>query len=194
VSDPSDERPYPPATSWRFPPPPVSRIWLFAAILGSLVGLLAAGTALVFLGLNSERDVPGFIDDQRVVKVAKRECRLMTSTVEGMEAPGTPDQRMAALSDQNRAVTIMVDRIRAVSSDIRDGDQPVDGWLEDWEVLVQSREAWLDAQRNGSSAGFRVPRTTDGEPISERMDAAAEDVCKVPRVLLKPTLAGTTTI
>lgn len=194
MPDPSDERPYPPETSWRFPPPPVSRIWLFAAILGGLVGLLAAGAAFAFLGLNAERDIPGFIDDQRVMKVAKKECRLMTSTVEGMSVEGTPEQRLAALSDQNKAVTIMVDRIRAVSSDVRDEDQPVDSWLEDWEILVADREAWLDDQRGGSTARFRVPRDPDGQPINERMDAAAEEVCTVPKLLLEPSLAGTSSI
>ena len=57
--------------------------------------------------------------------------------------------------------------------------------------MVSGRERYVGQQRSGDGAKFRVPRSPDGEPINERMDMAGEDVCAVPKVLLKPHLAGT---
>ena len=194
VHEPPRSGPYPPDTMWRFPPPPVSRLWLVAAIVGGVLGLLAAGGALTFLVVNMDRDLPGFIDDRRVLKVAVRECKLMTSTVKGQPFDGTPEDRLDALRDQNSAVEKMVDRIRSISAKVRGSDQPLDAWLDDWEALVSGREQYIGQQRRGDDAKFRVPRSPDGEPINERMDMAAEDVCDVPDVLLEPHLAGTLTI
>ncbi len=190
--EPPESRPYPPDSIWRFPPLPVARLWLVAAIVGGVIGLAAFGTAATYLAINAERDIPGFIDDERVIKVATRECRLMTSTVEGLPVNGPPDERLDGLADQNTAVMNMVERIRELSSDVRESDEPLDAWLADWESLVAGRENYLDQQRRGvDNAVFRVPRTSDGDPINKRMDMAAEGSCVVPEVLLKPHLAGT---
>ena len=190
MHEPPASGPYPPDTTWRFPPPPVSRLWLVAAIVGGVLGLLASVGAFTFLALNAQRDRPGFIDDERVLKVAVRECKLMTSTVQGQPFDGSPDDRLDALRDQNTAVEKMVDRIRSISSKVRGSDRPLDAWLDDWETLVSDRERYIRQQRRGEDAEFRVTRTPDGDPINVRMDLAAEDVCDVPEVLLEPHLAG----
>jgi hypothetical protein len=182
---------YPPDTVWRFPPPPVSRVWLVAAIVGGLVGLLAAGGAIAFLAVNRERDLPGIIDDSRVIKTAARECRLMRSTVEGVPYGYSEDERLDALDDQNTAIEKMVDRIHALDAELRASDRPVDQWLDDWRTLAARRHAYVDHLRRGDGGSFRVPRAPDGDPINERMNLAGEEVCKVPKVLLEPELAGT---
>ena len=189
--EPPDAGRYPPDSIWRFPPPPVSRLWLVAAIVAGVLGLTSVGGAFTYLALNGERDIPGFIDDERVLETAIRECRLMTSTVEGISAGGNPDDRLDALADQNSAVTNMVDRIRSLESTLRESDQPLDAWLADWETLVSGREDYLGRQRRGVETSFRVPRSPGGDPINVRMDMAAEEVCPVPEVLLRPELAGT---
>ncbi len=191
VHEPPPSRRYPPDTIWRFPPPPVSRLWLVTAIVGGLLGLSAVGGAFTYMAANFGRDIPGFIDDQRVLEVAVRECKLMTSTVEGFSVNGSRDDRLDALRDQNTAVTKMVDRIRSLSAKVRGSDRPLDEWLDDWEALVSGRERYVGQQRRGEDAMFRVPKSPDGEPINVRMDMAGEDVCAVPEVLLKPHLAGT---
>lgn len=192
MPEPSEQRPYPPPTIWRFAPPPISGLWLAAAIVGGLLGMSMVVGAFTFLGLNGDRDLPGFIDDVTVLEIAERECELMTSTVEGLVVDGTPEERLSALADQNTAVSIMVDRIRTeASSAVREADRPVDAWLEDWEALVAGREDYLGQKRRGLDGDFRVPRSPDGLPINERMDLAGEEVCPVPDVLLEPELAGT---
>jgi hypothetical protein len=168
----------------------VSRLWLVAAIVGGVLGLVSVGGAFTYLALNAERDIPGFIDDERVLEVAERECRLMTATVEGVSVEGGRDDQLNALADQNTAVKKMVDRIRIVGSKVRESDQPLDDWLADWETLVSDREDYLGQRRRGEDIDFRVPRSPDGDPINERMDMAAEAVCPVPEVLLRPDLAG----
>jgi hypothetical protein len=55
---------------------------------------------------------------------------------------------------------------------------------------VARRENYLGRQRRGVDTEFRVPHSPDGQPINERMDTAAADICTVPDVLLKPELAG----
>ena len=191
VHVPPESGPYPPDTVWRFPPPPVSRLWLVAAIVAGVLGLSAAGAGFTYLAVNVERDIPGFINNEQVLTVAIRECRLMTSTVEGFTTDGTPDDLLDVLADQNTAVTTMIERIRSLESTVRESDQPLEAWLADWEALVTRREHYLARQRRGVDAEFRVPHSPDGQPINERMDAAAEDVCDVPDVLLEPELAGT---
>lgn len=183
--------PYPPDSIWRFPPPPVSRRWLVAAIVGGVLGLVSVGGSFTYLALNTDRDIPGFIDDERVLETATRECRLMMSTVQGLPVGGSAEGRLDALGDQNTAVKNMVDRIRSLESTVRESDQPLDAWLADWEALVSGREDYLGQQRRGVDTEFRVPRSPDGDPINERMDVAGEDVCPVPEVLLRPDLAGT---
>lgn len=168
----------------------MSRLWLVAAIVGGMLGLFSAGGALTYLTLNMERDLPGFINDPRVLKVAVRECKLMTSTVKGQPFNGSAEERLDALRDQNTAVKTMVDRIRSLSTKVRGSDRPLDAWLDDWETLVSDRERYIGQQRRGEDVKFRIPRSPDGDPINERMDMAAEDVCDVPDVLLEPHLAG----
>jgi hypothetical protein len=158
--------------------------------VGGVLGLTAVGGALTYFVVNTDRDIPGVIDDERVLEVTIRECRLMTSTVEGVLVGGPQDERLDALSDQNTAVETMIDRIRTLSPNVREADKPLDSWLADWQTLVAEREDYLGRQRHGIDSDFRVPRTRDGDPINERMDLAAED-CPVPEVLLKPHLAGT---
>ena len=156
--------------------------------------MCTVGGAFTYLAVNSERDIPGFIDDERVLETATRECRLMTSTVKGLLADGGSEDWIDTLSDQNTAVRNMVARIRSLESKLRESDQPLDAWLADWEKLVSGREAYLGQRRRGADIDFRVPRSPDGDPINERMDMAAEDVCPVPEVLLQPDLAGTTSV
>ena len=120
----------------------------------------------------------------------------MTSTVKGLpiERLG-PTSGSTRCADQNTAVMNMVDRIREISSKVRESDQPLDAWLADWESLVSGRRALhRPAAPGDDNKNFRVPRTPDGDPINERMDMAAEDVCAVPDVLLSPDLAGTRAI
>lgn len=181
---------YPPAQIWRFPPTPVSRGWLVAAIAAGVIGLVGFGGAATYFAMNGERDLPGFIDDEQVIKVAKSECRLMIATVEGTPVGGGPDERLSALADQNAAVTTMVERIRSLEPEIRRSDKPLDAWLADWEALVSGRETYLDRERRGGSSTFTLPKTADGDPITDRMNQAGADVCKVPKVLLRPDLAG----
>ncbi len=189
--EPPEARPYPPDSIWRFPPLPVSRLWLVAAIVGGVFGLTSVGGAFTYLAINGERDIPGFIDDERVLETAIHECRLMTSTVQGLRSDGSPEDWMDTLSDQNTAVKNMVARIRSLGSTVRESDQPLDAWLADWEKLVTGREAYLGQRRRGGVTEFRVPSSPDGDPINVRMDMAGEDVCPVPEVLLNPDLAGT---
>lgn len=164
------------------------------AIALGVLGVIVFGSAAAFFATNGDRDIPGFIDDQRVIEVASRECRLMTSTVDNLSVDGSPADRLAALADQNTAITTMVDRIRSLEPEIRRGDRPLEAWLEDWEALVSGREDYLGERRRGRPADFIVPTTSDGDPITVRMNDAGADVCRVPKVLLKPDLAGASAV
>ncbi len=168
----------------------MSRLWLVAAILGGLLGLVAFGGATTYLAVNASRDIPGFINDQEVLDVAVRECRLMMATVEGFPDDGSASDRLDALDDQNTAIENMVDSIRSVDPKVRASDQPLDDWLADWEELESRRADYIGQLRRGGDADFRVPRSPGGDPINERMDMAGEQVCKVPKTLLRPDLAG----
>jgi hypothetical protein len=160
------------------------------SIASGVASLLVMGTAVAVIAELGNDDYPGIIDDDHVVDVARHECRLMTSTVEGMPIDGTPEERLAALSDQNLAVLTMVENIRRIDATERAADRPVDAWLADWEALVRARADYLTRVRRGGSTAFRVPRSADGSPITERMELAGSDVCDVPDVLLEPRSAG----
>ena len=190
MTQPTGFGPYPPESVWRFPPPPISRWWLVAAIVSGILGLFAFGGGCAYLTVNGTRDIPGFFDDQRVLDLVSRECELMTSTVKGMSVDGTPSERLDALDDQSKAVRKMVEHIRSMRPEVREADRPLDAWLADWETLVSSRERYIKKLRSGVTADFRTPRTSHGDPITTRMNFAGEEVCTVPKVLLRPELAG----
>lgn len=185
---------YPPDEIWRFPAPPLSRGWLWLGLCISLVSLVIIAIAVAVAAPLESRDMPGIIDDDHVIEVARRECRLMTSTVEGLPLDGTPQERLAALDDQNVAVLLMVEHIRRLDLAERAADRPVNAWLADWERLVMARTDYLGTVHTGDSPDFTVPKARDGAPITDRMEAAGSSVCKVPRVLLEPDTAGATAV
>lgn len=152
---------------------------MLTAIAG--IGLIVG--AVVITG----KDFPSVIQDDQIVSVITRECDIMTETVESMPVTGDPDEQLAILADQNKAVEKMVATVRMVDAQTRKDDHPTDEWLRDWELLVKAREGYAAALLSGR-AELKIPRGQGGEEIIGRMNKVWFDapVCTVPRDLLNP--------
>lgn len=185
---------FPPQRSWQFPPPKVGRGWTWLAVLGSTVGglvLVGTITALIVTGM---RDTPGLIDDVTVLDRIDTACGAMTTTVEGMPAGDSPEDRAAVVADQNAAVEQMIEQVEELDPDTRAGDRPLAAWLDDWRDLVTARDDYAAAvlsTRTLDGPEVEVPLDPDGHPITDRMvDALFDPVCEVPEVLVDPDSAS----
>ena len=163
--------------------------WFWAAVALS-VSTFVAMAGLITAGISFEsRDAPGLIDDPSVLDTIDDECSAMIQQVESYTAGSSRSELVTAILDQNKAVIAMVDAIEALPAKTLARDRPTRQWLDDWRDLVAVRAAYASALQRPSAPdpGFRVPRDTDGQPITVRMeDALYEDVCRVPRVLVEP--------
>jgi hypothetical protein len=180
---------YPPArNAWEFPPPPISRRWKWIAAAVSLLSVVTAiGLASVAFTIGG-KDIPGMIDDDRVLSVISRECDIMTSTVISMPVAGSPEQQAAIIADQDAAVEHMLTAIRSVDAGIRHDDRPTDDWLADWDRLIGAREHYAELVRDGYEPDLEIPRDPSGNGIYQRMNRVwyTDAACIVPFELLTP--------
>lgn len=187
--------PYPPhEDAWRFAAPPLRRRWAVAAwsaCIGSMVVALALAASIVVL---ASRDLPGVLDDDRVLEKVEHECELMAVYVDQIRVAGTREERAEAIRDQNAAVVTMTKAIRRLGPEVRAGDAPLEGWLADWDRLVTARETYASALEAGTPAELVVPTATDGTSVDVRMDRVADSVCTVPATLLDPDRGDLTDI
>lgn len=181
---------YPPAhNAWEFPPPPVSARWKWVAITLSVVASFAAMAMTIVAVVVGTDDYPGIIQDPDLIAVIGEECDLMTSTVESISIEGSVRAQAGAIIDQNRAVTIMLDSIRADGGDALDDDRPTRQWLADWQRLVDARTAYAADLTSGAAGDLEVPLDEDGDQIDRRMEDVWIDepgACDVPSVLVSP--------
>lgn len=181
--------PYPPdRNAWDYPPPPISRRWIWAPILAvTLATLVGAGLAIGGVVIMS-KDFPSVIQDDEILSVITRECDIMTETVRSMPVAGSAEEQAQTIWDQDKAILNMLEQVRAVDADVRAADLPTDQWLDDWDALVKAREAFAEQRSNGYELDLRIPRDEDGDRIHERMDEVwfAGEACEVPAELLNP--------
>lgn len=192
-----DLPPYPPLrNAWEFPPPPVSRGWLWGAIAATTVSAVLGIGLLAIAIVVGNKDFPSMIQDERLLSVITRECHLMTSTVESMPVTGRPREQAEIITDQNQAVEKMLDAIRAVDGDVRSADRPTNDWLDDWERLIGARERFAAQIVTGAQPDLDIPRDSSGNDIYLRMDDVWLDGrgCEVPEALLNPYPENTSTI
>ena len=62
------------------------------------------------------------------------------------------------MQDQDKAIANMLDEIRKVDDDVRAADPPTNDWLDDWDALIDAREAFAEQRANGYEADLRIPR------------------------------------
>jgi len=174
---------YPPShNTWEFPPPEVSSGWKWLAVLAGVVGLLVASALIAMLVVLTDQDFPGLIEDEDLTDTIASQCTLMTSTIESLPLTGSAPQQAATISDQNRAVSLMVQSIRRAHPQQIRADKPTEQWLRDWERLIDAREAYARELLRDPGASLEVPRDADGNDLTERMDGVwlGEPACEVP--------------
>jgi hypothetical protein len=174
---------YPPERdAWQFPAPAVTARWLWLAVAAALLSLLAGAALVLAVARADSGDSPAFIDDDALTDTIGTHCALMTSTVGSLPATGTAQRRSDAIRDQDRAIRIMLDSIRADAGDTIRTDRPAERWLRDWDRLVGAREVLAAELLRDPNASLVVPVDTDGDPVTERMDDVwrGDPVCPVP--------------
>lgn len=177
--------PYPPREdAWRFPPPPVGRHWLWVAITASVVASVVTVAAIVALVVQGSKDFPSMFDDPEVVSRVDESCGRMRDEVQAHRVDAPTAQRVQAIEAQNEAVQQMIDDLLDLDDEVRAGDEPLDDWLGDWQLLVDARTDYVAQLANDPSADFRAPRA-DGTSVADRIDQVAPE-CTVPETLLQP--------
>lgn len=178
----------PPRNTWEFPPPEVSPAWKWLAAFAGIGGLLVGGALTTLLIVLTGDDFPGFIEDEDLIDTISSQCVLMTLTVESLPITGSTPQQAAAISDQNRAVEIMVQSIRSAHPTKIRKDEPTEQWLRDWERLVDARAIYAEELLRDPSASLTVPTDADGDDITDRMDEVwlGDTACEVPNTLVSP--------
>ncbi len=103
---------------------------------------------------------------------------------------GLRDDHRAAIVEQNVALGVMIDRLRALDADVRAGDRPFDGWLDGWETLLTARQQYGQDLSTPGTVRFVPPTAPDGGPLKDRLDEVADGACSVPRTLVEPFALG----
>lgn len=177
--------PYPPREdAWRFPPPPVGRRWLWVAIVVSVVATVVTVAAIVVVAVQGSRDFPSMLDDPEVVSRLDESCERMRDEVQAERVDAPTARRVQAIEAQNEAVQQMIDDLRDLPDEVRAGDEPLDDWLDDWQLLVDERSEYATRLASDPSADFRAPRVDDTS-VADRIDQVAPE-CTVPETLLTP--------
>jgi hypothetical protein len=181
---------YPPAqNAWQFPPPPISPRWKWAAIAAMVFGLVGGSTMLAITIALGSSGAPGLIDNTELISVIEQQCYQMTTKVDSLPIHGTPRRQAQTIAAQNSAIDDMVTDIRSVGPDVLASDPPSEEWLDDWERLVQAREAYAREILGGSQRPYLdIPTDEDGNDIYLRMNDAflGESSCEVPDAVLNP--------
>lgn len=141
-----------------------------SAVLG--VALLLGAAWSIGPHLFEARDFVEALDSGPVREEAEAACAQMRTA---LAASDDPEAR-------NRAVEVMVARIRALGPETLRKDRPAEAWLADWEALVAARRSGVDANGDGS---FDVPER-DGVRITRYMDDLVKDLrpCQVPEEIM----------
>ncbi len=177
--------PYPPAhDAWRFPPPPVSGRWLWVAIGAGAAALAAIAALVASLVIAGSSDLPATIDQPEIIDAVDAGCSTLAAGVEPVSVDGLAVDRPNRIEAQTSVVRDVVATWRDLDADLRASDEPFDDWLDDWDRLVDARDAYVAELRSNPNTLFEEPEV-DGDPISERMDAVMTG-CPVPDTLLHP--------
>lgn len=177
--------PYPPALdAWRFPPPPVSRRWLWVAIGSGAAATVAIVALVVSLVVAGSSDLQASIDDPEIIDAIDAGCDTLAAGVEPVSVDGLSVDRPGRIEAQTSVVREVVATWRDLDADLRASDIPFDDWLDDWDRLVEARDAYVVDLQSNPNALFEEPEV-DGEPIVDRMDAVMTG-CPVPETLLHP--------
>ena len=178
--------PYPPArNAWEYPPPPISRRWIWAPIAAVTVALIAGVGLIAATVVINDKDFPSTIEDQRILSVIRRECDIMTETVKSMPIKGTAIEQAQVVTDQNTAITNMLTQIRKIGDGVRRADPPTNAWLDDWDALVVAREAYAETVLTPICA-YPATRTVIGSTSawirygSPRRRARCPRSCSIP--------------
>jgi hypothetical protein len=161
------------------------RVW--AARISVVVAAVVVTVSLHRLWAYANADDPALIDDPVVVRAVDAACAVMRQ-VTAAEALGLADPlgaRVAAINAENLAVEQMVATIRDRVPEVTlVRDRPSIQWLQDWQMLVASREQYARSLATGSPKPMVVP-VVAGKSLVDRLGSVGVD-CAVPRVLLDP--------
>ncbi|WP_229054207.1 hypothetical protein [Aeromicrobium sp. Leaf350] len=176
--------PYPPHhDAWRYPPPPVSRHWLWVAIGGGVVALVAIIAFFTSLVVTSASDLPASVDDPEILDAIDSGCSTLDQ-VRTIDVDSLDIDRVARIEAQTTIVRDVLAGWLELDADLRASDEPFDDWLDDWQRIVDARDAYVVDLQGNPDATFDEPEV-DGEPIVDRMDAVMTG-CSVPITLLSP--------
>ncbi|BCJ66446.1 hypothetical protein [Polymorphospora rubra] len=183
------------------------RLWigLGAGLFGVLVLAMCAGTVglAAVVGRTAGKVERATQGHDRV----RTACLELETRLNRLSPPGaapTPQRRATAIRDENAAVRPFLAELDELHQR-RDGADPDDhddddryvlddrsDWDQGWLRLIDARVAYADAldrqAASGEPAFFIAPRTSDGEPVVDRLTAGPPACSGAVRRLAAPDL------
>lgn len=121
------------------------------------------------------RDEPEPLDDtshaelEQACTGAENELRELAPIGPG----ATVEQRTARIDAENEVLAAMLVRMRGVEPTDADGAEALDGWLDDWDALLEARAAYRDDLHQDGSAELNLPTSDNVEPAAILMNEYA---------------------
>lgn len=161
-------------------------MWFWLALslaLGSFIVTAVGLTTLIIVG---STDSKGFLEDTKILEVAKSECTNLRATMKQFPVEGSPNEQADAIKAQNQAIDHLVQRVRALDPARLRSDKPALAWTDDWERLIKARSDYAESLRVGSLTDMAQPTDGHGHSIIDRMDFASSPECSIPKSLFAP--------
>ncbi len=154
-------------------------------VLGALVAVACVAVWVAGMYLYAGHDRPELIDHPRVAEVAESSCAVLTRTVSANPVPALADNGLRArvIREQNVEVVALIDRVRALGTELITDDEPTDSWLRDWQLSVDARARYADDLEAGREPSFVVPVVWNTR-VPDRMNRVGLD-CVVPVGLIE---------
>lgn len=161
-----------------------------AFFVGAVV-IGAMGVFWIWAFFFATGEFPGQLDDESIAAAMEAECAPHREAVDALPsaaAATSPEDRAEVLAVANTELAAMVASLAPIAERAEGGDvQRVELWLEDWDVLLARREAYVEQLSAGVDDRFYVEADAEGRPILGRMEDFAE-VNEMPSCAPPPDL------
>ena len=142
-------------------------------VLGAVIVFVAAWTVALIYSVTAGGRSPERLDDRsaQAVETACRDAQHDLSALPQLGSSPTVEERAARVASEDRLLTAMVGRMRALRPAKQTPATALNAWLDDWQHLIAARQHFVsDLGTLGSEARFVEPATKGVEPIADKMN------------------------
>lgn len=142
-------------------------------VIGALVVFIGAWAVALVYSVTAGGRSPERLDDAnaRVVETACREAQRAMTALHPVDLHSTLDTRSRRVAGEDKILTAMIDRMRALRPHQDAPKAALNAWLDDWQRLVEARQHYAnDLHTVGAHARFVEPAAAGIQPIADKMN------------------------